>query len=109
MDKTYEYMQDLDFLFTIANLPIKEQYVKIIALDWEERPLAEIQGSITGGNVSLSGQAAMRRTCSLSTEVPHESYSNITEVYSMFAINRKIFVELGIKNTTDSYSNYPII
>lgn len=109
MDKTYEYLQDLDFLFKIAELPIKEQYIRIVALDWEERPLAEIQGSATGGNISLDGKAAMRRTCSLSMHVSHESYSKITEVYSMFSINRKVFIELGIINTTDQYQDYPTI
>lgn len=33
MNKSYEYMQDLDFLFKINSLSLKEQYVKIIALD----------------------------------------------------------------------------
>lgn len=109
MDKTYEYLQDIDFLFKVAELPIKEQYVKIVALDWEERPLAEIQGTVTGGSLNLDGKAAMRRTCSLSIQVAHESYSKVTEVYSMFSINRKIFIELGIVNTTDQYQDYPTI
>lgn len=109
MNKTYEYLQDLDFLFKMAELPIKEQYVRIVALDWEERPLAEIQGSATGGSISLDGKAAMRRTCSLSMQVSHESYSKITEVYSMFSINRKVFIELGITNTTGQYQDYPTI
>lgn len=109
MDKTYEYLQDLDFLFKVAELPIKEQYVKIVALDWEEHPLAEIQGTVTGGSLNLDGKAAMRRTCSLSIQVAHESYSKVTEVYSMFSINRKIFIELGIVNTTDQYQDYPTI
>lgn len=109
MNKTYEYMQDLDFLFKIANLPVKEQYVKIIALDWDERPLAEIQGTATSGSLNLDGKAAMRRTCTLGIHVAHESYSKVTEVYSLFSINRKVFIEMGIKNTSGEYNNHPII
>lgn len=109
MTNTYAYMQDLDFLFRMASSHLKEQYVKIIALDWDERPLVEIQGCATSGNISLDGKAAMRRTCTLGIHVAHDSYSKVTEIHSMFAINRKIFVELGIKNTTGEYQEYPII
>lgn len=109
MNKSYEYMQDLDFLFKINSLNLKEQYVKIIALDWNERPITEIQGSATSGNISLDGKAAMRRTCSLGMQIPHENYSHVTDVNNLFSINRKIFIELGIKNTTNEYCEYPII
>ena len=109
MNKNYEYMQDLEFLFKINSLNLKEQYVKIIALDWDERPIAEIQGSATSGNISLDGKAAMRRTCSLGMQIPNENYSNVTDVNNLFSINIKIFIEIGIKNTTNEYTEYPII
>ena len=105
----YDYLSDSAFLKKVDLMRVKEQYVKIIALDWDERPIAEIQGSATSGNISLDGKAAMRRTCSLGMQIPNENYSNVTDVNNLFSINRKIFIEIGIKNTTNEYTEYPII
>ena len=51
----------------------------------------------------------MRRSCSLGIQVPKDNYSHITNVDNLFSINKKIFIELGIKNTTNEYLEYPII
>ena len=103
MNKSYEYMQDLDFLFKINNLNLKEQYVKIIALDWNERPITEIQGSATSGSISLDGKAAMRRTCSLGMQIPHENYSHVTDVNNLFSINRKILEDIQFELRQNKY------
>lgn len=109
MNNNYEYMQDLKFLMTIDTLPIKEQYIKLIALDWKENPIQEIQGFATSGSINLDGKAAMRRTCSLGVQVPTEEFSKITNADNLFSINKKIYIEMGIKNTTNQYTDYPII
>ena len=62
MNINYEYMQDSDFLFKIDCLQTRTQYVKIIILDWDERPIQEIQGMTTSGSINLDGKSAMRRT-----------------------------------------------
>ena len=109
MNINYEYMQDSDFLFKIDCLQTKTQYIKIIVLDWYERPVQEIQGITTGGSINLDGKSAMRRTCNLSMFVANENLSNITNINNLFSLNKKVFLEIGIKNTTNQYLEYPII
>ena len=105
----YSYLQDLDFLSKIDNLQVQEQYVKITLLNWEEKPIQEIQGLVTGGNLNLDGKSGMRRNGSISLYVPNEEFSQVTNPSNLFSINKKIFLEIGIKNTTAQYTEYPII
>lgn len=109
MNTNYEYMQDSDFLFKIDCLQTRTQYIKIIILDWNERPIQEIQGMTTSGSINLDGKSAMRRTCNLSMFVPNENLSNITNINNLFSLNKKAYLEIGIKNTTNQYTQYPII
>ena len=105
----YPYLQDADFLVKIDNLQIQEQYVKITLLNWNEEPIQEVQGLATGGNLNLDGKSGMRRNGSVSIYVPNEALSEVTNVNNLFSINKKIFLEIGIKNTTTEYTEFPII
>ncbi len=105
----YPYLQDADFLVKIDNLQIQEQYVKITLLNWNEEPIQEVQGLATGGNLNLDGKSGMRRNGSVSIHVPNEALSEVTNVNNLFSINKKIFLEIGIKNTTTEYTEFPII
>ena len=49
----------------VKNNSAKETYAKIIALTYQEDPIEEITGRVTGGSVSINGTSAVRRTCSL--------------------------------------------
>ena len=49
----YSYLQDSDFLKEMDLLHLSEQYVKITILDWQEDPIQDIQGIVTGGNINL--------------------------------------------------------
>ena len=51
----------------------------------------------------------MRRTCSLSVYVHEDNYARVTNVDNLISMNKKIDLEIGIKNTTKKYSQYPII
>ena len=105
----YPYLQDADFLVKIDNLQIQEQYVKITLLNWNEEPIQEVQGLATGGNLNLDGKSGMRRNGSVSIYIPNETLSEVTNVNNLFSINKKIFLEIGIKNTTTEYTEFPII
>ena len=105
----YPYLQDADFLVKIDNLQIQEQYVKITLLNWDEEPIQEVQGLATGGSLNLDGKSGMRRNGSVSIYVPNEALSEVTNVNNLFSINKKIFLEIGIKNTTTEYTEFPII
>ena len=109
MKFNYKYLQDSAFLAEIDNLQVKTQFVKITLLDWLENPIQEIQGLVTGGSINLDGKSALRRTCNLSVFVNEEELSNVTDVDSLFSINKKMDLEIGLLNTTDEYSEYPIL
>ena len=109
MKTNYKYLQDSTFLSMVDTLQIKEQYVKITVLDWLEQPIQEVQGLVTGGNGNLDGKSAMRRSCNLQAFIPNEELSNITNINNLFSINKKIYLEIGFKNTTGYYKEYPIL
>lgn len=105
----YEYLNDEDFLTELYNYRLPEQYFKITILDWLENPLREIQGLITGGNLNLDGKSALRRTCTLSAYIDEET-ANITEVDNLFSLNKKMYLEIGLKNTIPNrYQQYETI
>lgn len=109
MKFNYTYLQDSAFLAEIDNLQIKTQFVKFTILDWLENPIQEIQGITTGGSENLDGNSAMRRSANLTVQIQNEELSNVTNVNNLFSINKKIYLEIGFKNTTEKYKEYPII
>lgn len=120
MRKTYEYLEDSyyenaneevqrrEFLRKIDGFINQKRYVKITLLNWEEEPLKEIEGIISSGTMSLDGSSSIRRTCQMSTSVDAGSY-DIEDAEEDFAINKKIFLEIGVKNYTGEYPQYPIL
>lgn len=109
MKKIYDYSNDIKFLNVIDNEHLKEQFVKITILDWLERPIQEVQGIVTGGNLNLDGKSNVRRTVNLSCYIDKEENANITNLDNLFAINKKMFLEIGYVNTTDKYTNHDMI
>ena len=109
MKTNYPYLKDSDFIKYVTQLHLKEQYVKITLLDWYDNPLEDIQGIITGGSLNLNGDSSMRRTCNLSMYIHEKEYAGITNVSNIISINKKIRLEIGLKNTTDKYTDYDIL
>ncbi len=109
MIKNYKYLKDAAFLKEMDAQHLQEQYVKITLLDWKENPIQEIQGISTGGSISLNGNSSVRRTCNLSVFAKSEEFSNVTNVDNLFSINKKVDIEIGLKNITNKYLEYPII
>ena len=118
--KTYPYLQNnyyentniaqdkRSFLAKIDKFVNQKQYVKITLLNWKEEPLKEIQGEISSGAITKDGASAIRRTATLSLSVNNGDY-DIENSEMDFAINKKVFIEIGIKNYTDEYPEYPIL
>ncbi len=105
----YPYLSDKLFLKEFDALRIKEQFVKIVVLDWiYEMPLAEIQGKSTGGSINVNGKSNMRRTASLNI-IADEKIYNVTDVRNQISINKKVEVEVGFLNKTGKYLEYPIL
>ena len=108
MKTIYPYLKDEEFLITVDTQRLQSQYIKLVLLDWDENPIQEIQGMATGGSISVNGKSAVRRTCTLSMTVDSNN-SVITNINNLISINKKVYLEIGIKNTTGQYSNYPIL
>ena len=120
MRKNYPYLLDTafedanglkqktNFLQEIDNFVNQKQYVKITLLNWNEEPIKEIQGELSGGSISKDGSSSVRCTCSLTAIVDRGEY-NIEDSKMDFAINKKIYIECGIKNYSKHYKDYPIL
>ena len=108
MSTKYPYLRDSSFLDRIDKSIVKEQFLKVIVLNWQEYPIEEIQGKATSGTLNISASSAIRRTINLTILVDDENAS-FTSVKNSLSINKKIDVEIGIKNTTDEYTDYEII
>ena len=94
----YEFLKDKLFLHELDNLHLKNQYIKITVLSWNEDPIQEVQGRVTsGGTISINGNSSLKRTCNLSIYA-EEKENDLTQIDTLFSINRKIKLELGIKN-----------
>lgn len=120
MRRTYPYLNDSfyedanstlkrkNFLKTIDNFVNQKQYVRLTLLNWNEEPLKEIQGVIASGNLSKDGSSSVRRTCSLTASISSGEYDIENTSYD-FAINKKIFIEIGIENHSNQFLDYPIL
>ena len=69
MIKNYPYLKDINFLNKIYGQHNKTVYVKITCLDWQERPITEIQGRTTSASISVNGDSSVRRTANLSVKI----------------------------------------
>lgn len=113
MIKKYPYLKDINFLNLLYGQHNKTTYVSISVLDWEERKLQDIEGKVISASISVNGDSSVRRTANLSIKIldSDELYTNSD---SLFAINKKVYLELGLKNNLghlqpNFYPDYPII
>lgn len=100
--------QKRNFLQQLDNIINQKQYVRITLLNWQEEPLKEIEGELSSGSIQKDGSSPIRRTCSFSATVDSGKY-DIDNANMDFAINKKIYIEIGIKNYTHQYPDYPIL
>lgn len=108
MRRNYPYLKDSPFLDRFDKTKSKEQYVKITVLNFSEKPIEEIQGKVTGGNLNLDGNSSIRRTCNLQL-ISSDYKNNLTKVNNLLSINKKVEIEIGFLNNTEFYSSYPMI
>ena len=113
MKKNYPYLKDSNFLNFLYGQHNKTIYSKVTTLDWDEKELQSIEGKVTSGNISCNGDSSVRRTANLSIKILNkdELYQNVD---SFISINKKIFLEIGLKNNVRHlgdkyYPEYPII
>lgn len=89
---------DKEFLKQLDHSLNKTKYVRLIALDKEERPIETIEGRATGGSINIDGASKKQRTCSGITLLGQDLKINDTN----WAMKTKFKVEIGLKNDIDS-------
>lgn len=97
-----------EFFATIDKFVNHKQYVRITLLNWVENPIKEIAGELTSGSISKDGASSVRTNCQLQASVNGNEYS-VEDGNMDFAINKKVFIELGVKNYSHQYKDYPIL
>ena len=105
----YEYLKDEAFLKKLDSLRIRETTIKITILDWAENPIDDIEGLVSSGNLNINGDSAIRRTASLSLVIKEKTSAEMAKFKSLIALNKKVRLEIGYKNTTSYYTKYSII
>ena len=108
MTHNFPYLRDVNFLNNFDKSRLKQQFVKIIVLTFNEMPIAEIQGKVLSGNLSLDGSSAMRRTANISL-VADEYVNDLTDTKHLLSINKKVEILIGFTNTTGEYEDFPIL
>ena len=109
MINLYEYLKDESFLKKLDSLHIRENTIKITILDWQENPIDNIEGLVSSGNININGDSAIRRTASLNLIIKEKTATGMAKFKSLIALNKKVKLEIGYKNTTSYYTQYPII
>ena len=98
---TNNYLLDKDFLRQLHITQNRKIRIKLISLNKEGYPIEEITGLVTDGSVSVDGDSALRRTCSLSL-VSNDKINDYN-----WALKTKFKVLIGLKNDIDD--KYPEI
>ena len=104
----YEYLRDPVFLKSLDLNHIIDVLCKIIVLDMNEKTIAEIQGRVTDGQVNITNSSSVRRTGNI-TFLPDERSSNLMDINQLISLNKKIRIEIGYVNNTESYTQYDVI
>ena len=104
----YPYLKDFKFLRQFDKLKIKQQFLKIVVLTFDEKPIQQIQGKVISGNITIDGKSAMRRTANLSI-LADQNKNDLSNVNNLLSINKKVQILIGFTNNTGQYSDYPVI
>lgn len=102
-----DFLTDPLFLQQLDNLPVKEEYIRITCLGWNEQPIETFEGKVISGSLNIDANSSLRRTANLTMFA--EKYKNdLTQIDHLIAINRKVKLEKGFKNTVPNY-HYNIV
>ena len=109
MSHNFPYLKDYAFLQKFNKTKLKEQFVKIIVLNLDEKPIQQIQGTVLNGTITIDGSSTLRRTGSINLIANDLTQSDLMSIKSLFALNKKIQILIGFINTTDEYLQYNIL
>lgn len=91
-----------EFLTALEQMELKESYLRLEVLNWDEELIQEISGIVTGGSMSFDGKSSMRRTCNFTmllddTAIPQYQLEEI------IGLNKKFRLYIGYKNRLVNY------
>lgn len=87
---------DSEFLVKLNNDKNRTIYAHVISLNQYEHPIEQIEGVVTAGSVTIDGQSAVRRICSLTLSAKN---LNINNVY--WGLTTKVKIEIGLQNNVE--------
>lgn len=93
---------DKDFLLELDKDKNKTIFARITALRFDESPIEFIEGRVTQGSISIDGDSAIRRSCSLTMVAANFDYRNY-----YWGLNTKFKLEVGLENHINPF--YPDI
>ena len=92
---------DTDFLIKLNNDRNRTIYAHVISLNQYEHPIEQLEGVVTAGSITIDGQSAVRRTCTLTLSAKN---LNINNVY--WGLTTKVKIEIGLQNNIIGYEKY---
>jgi hypothetical protein len=94
---------DNNFLKLLDKIKIRTTFAKITILTFkDEKPISSIEGIFTSGTMNVNGSSAVRRTVNFSMRADDKTY-DITNLDNIISLNKKIYVEIGVKNPLSLY------
>lgn len=102
------YLKNPTFLKNFDKIRLKQQFVRILVLNFNEVPIQQIHGKVTGGSISIDGSSSMRRTCNINLIVDNDQ-KILDNIKNLLGINKKVRISIGFTNVTDEYTDYPIL
>ena len=101
------FLDDTLFLTQLDELPVRQEFIRITCLGWNEEIIQSFQGRVISGNLNIDASSSLRRTCNL-TMFAQKYNNDFTQIDHLIAINRKVRLEKGYKNTIPNYK-YTVI
>ena len=92
---------DSEFLIKLNNDKNRTIYAHVISLNQYEHPIEQLEGVVTAGSITIDGQSAVRRVCSLTLSAKN---LNINNVY--WGLTTKVKIEIGLQNNIIGYEKY---
>jgi hypothetical protein len=91
-----------DFLKKLDSDRNRVVFARITKLQFNETPIEAIEGRVTQGSITLAGNSAVRRTCSLTMVTTKVDISDY-----IWSLHTKFKLEVGLENHVDD--RYPNI
>ena len=97
INNTYALL-DKTFLKRLNEHRNKIIYAKLVSLNWDEEPIAEIQGNVQSGSINIDGSSSIRRTCNLTLVTNTVQIDEIS-----WSLRTKFYVYIGVQNDIDEH------